>query len=498
MSKILKAAHELFEEFNKNDILYCHWKSNEHLYEGLIGETDLDVIVHPDCKEKAKEKLFETGYIQLSSQYGSNYPDVEDWITCDEETGKLIHIHLHFRMATGHKGLKEYSLPWTNVILENRIFNSDYEVYVCPPDYEIVALFTRIGLKASYLKYFKAIIGKYKFNNSDLREIAYLKDLVDYSKVESILSEFYGNDYKELLKIIQNEKLNSSDMAKLVHLANIYMSSYSSTRGVKAFIKRTWYSFSLPVRTILRKRLDISIITKKTLGENKGITIAFMGQDGAGKTTVTEEIKKWLSWKLDARKYYLGNGDNYWSWRKKLSVALKPIKFAPVKVLRGILIINDLKQLSKHTYKLIQSASHYAQKGGIVIYDRYPQVEYYGINDGPKIRKNYLPKIRSSIIARYVEKCAEIEEKYIKMSSEICPDGVIKLILDPEISIQRKPQESLENVQKKHEIIKKLDFPGSNTILIDANQDYEKELISIHCFVWEQIVHQQARTYHRK
>ena len=102
MSKILKAAHELFEEFNKNDILYCHWKSNEHLYEGLIGETDLDVIVHPDCKEKAKEKLFETGYIQLSSQYGSNYPDVEDWITCDEETGKLIHIHLHFRMASRH------------------------------------------------------------------------------------------------------------------------------------------------------------------------------------------------------------------------------------------------------------------------------------------------------------------------------------------------------------------------------------------------------------
>lgn len=41
----LDICTELFDEFHEQEIRYCHWKSNEHLQEGLVGETDLDVIV---------------------------------------------------------------------------------------------------------------------------------------------------------------------------------------------------------------------------------------------------------------------------------------------------------------------------------------------------------------------------------------------------------------------------------------------------------------------
>lgn len=40
---MLKISKALFTAWNKEDLLYCHWKSNEHLLPGLDGATDLDV-----------------------------------------------------------------------------------------------------------------------------------------------------------------------------------------------------------------------------------------------------------------------------------------------------------------------------------------------------------------------------------------------------------------------------------------------------------------------
>jgi len=205
MINILASSRMLFDKWNENNVLYCHWKSNEHLYEGLVGVTDLDILVSKDNKDLAREILANVGFISVVSQYGSRYNDVEDWIICDKETGKLIHIHLHFRMATGHQGMKEYSLPWTEDILQNRIYDSDYGVYVCPPNYEIVILFTRIGLKASTRKIIKARLGKYKLGGSDAKEVAFLKSKIDYSRVKDIVDKYYADDSDAFLRILHQE-----------------------------------------------------------------------------------------------------------------------------------------------------------------------------------------------------------------------------------------------------------------------------------------------------
>lgn len=491
MIKVLTSARLLFEQWNANDVLYCHWKSNEHLYEGLTGATDLDILVSNDSKDKARQILISVGFINVVSQYGSRYPDVEDWIICDRETGKLIHIHLHFRMATGHQGMKEYSLPWSDIVLQNRVFDSVYGVYVCPPNYEIVILFTRIGLKASLIKILKARLKRFRLGESDIKEVSFLKSRVNFSEVKSIVDNYYEADSEVFQKIIHQEALCSRDFLSLVKITHRHMKSYSMIEGIRGYVLQCYYALVLPIRRSMRRWLEGFVITKKTLGNKKGITIAFLGQDGAGKTTVTKDVRKWLSWKMDVVNYYLGNGENYWSWHKRLSVFLRRFNVAPIRLLRGLLIVSDLKNLAKHTYHQILKANKMSRCGRIVIFDRYPQVQFYGINDGPKIRTNYLPKVNASIIKKYIESCAETEEKYLKMAARIEPDLVIKLILDPEISIQRKPQESLENVQKKHDIIMSMKFDESNVYLVDANQDFEQEIRSIHNHIWDLILMKQ-------
>lgn len=226
---------------------------------------------------------------------------------------------------------------------------------------------------------------------------------------------------------------------------------------------------------------------RKVPVNKRGVLIAFLGQDGAGKSTVTDDIVKWLNWKIEARKFYLGSGEHYFSWQKKIKKIIhssNPL----LKILDGMLAVSDAKSLAKHSYKTLLKAKHYCRKGGIAIFDRFPQVQFVGINDGPKIRSNYLTKVTSPIIRGIVNHYAAIEEKYLKKASLIIPDLVIKLILPPEVSIQRKPQEDLENVKQKHEIIKSLEFPGSEVHVVDATMNYQLEMILIKNCIWDKIV----------
>ena len=42
---------------------------------------------------------------------------------------------------------------------------------------------------------------------------------------------------------------------------------------------------------------------------NRGLSIAFVGIDGSGKSTVSSYIEKWLSDEFDTKKFYAGSGD---------------------------------------------------------------------------------------------------------------------------------------------------------------------------------------------
>lgn len=102
----------------------------------------------------------------------------------------------------------------------------------------------------------------------------------------------------------------------------------------------------------------------------------------------------------------------------------------------------------KRTIKTLARADAYRKKGAIAIFDRYPQMEYAGINDGPKIR-SYIDRFSiPKPIKRYFNRLADKEENNLKKALAIQPDVVIKLLLDPEESIRRKPEESLEVVKK--------------------------------------------------
>jgi hypothetical protein len=215
-----------------------------------------------------------------------------------------------------------------------------------------------------------------------------------------------------------------------------------------------------------------------------------------------------LNWKIDAHRFYLGSGEHYKSLSKRLRAKISKSKRnsqhtqekkvrsqqQEIKQAKGLkavigatLVSWSLLSIAHRAYKEVRRADRYMEKGGIPLYDRFPQTQFEGIYDGPKI--NYYCQQRG-ISFGIVRWMAKREQHYIEKIQDYQPRLVFKLMLSPEESIRRKPSENLEVVTRKHNITSQLKFPHSLVYTVDATMNYQEEIIYIKNQIWNELIWQ--------
>lgn len=497
---MLEVCKQLFNQWNVSDVHYCHWKSNEHLMEGLDGETDLDVYVYPQDKEKAEAILKGCRYIKCLTQKGHRYPHVCEWIGFDTSTGRLVHVHLHYQIITGTKFCKEYVFPVDDLIIATRVLDKDTNVYVTNPNLEIIILYSRIALKAKK----KSSIS---ISKSDRREIVYLKERIEVDKVLQLCKQLISSDGETLYKLIMEEDLSCEEWYKVYQIASCWLKPYRKYSKVHVFLRHKYYYFLYLFHLIANKKFNCCYIHRKTF-PNHHLSICLLGQDGSGKSTITIELCKWLNWKIDAHRFYLGSGEHYMSFTKWLSSKIsrskgkKKSQLSPntevysqnkeikktrnlKSIIVAILVSWNLLSIAHRAYKEVRRADKYMMKGGIPLYDRFPQAQFEGIYDGPKINHYCHPRGINFGITKWM---AKRERHYVEKIQDYQPRLVFKLMLSPEESIRRKPFENLEVVTRKHQITPQLKFPHSLVYTVDATMDYQQEIIFIKNQIWNALI----------
>lgn len=335
----------------------------------------------------------------------------------------------------------------------------------------------------------------------------------------------------------KNNPINQADMfiRGLEKDRNIYHDLFSKHQFLQLKIKKqslsenleTWIGFDesngnlIQVCLCLRCKIDDQTnamthndgcdrVLKKVAKSRlpfKGPGIALIGSDGSGKSTVTLDLEKWLSEKIDCRRYYLGSGEHYNSiYKRCIKMMIRGFRLSrdlnkkqTVKAGENELDqtqVNSVKKglknwychinafylyrISVRTLKQLRMSNGFSKGGGIRLFDRYPQNQFMGINDGPKIRKLY-GNINSSVINRLIQ----MEEENINRCVKMSPDLVIKLVISPEVAILRKPDHNIPELEKKTDIIRNLNFENTVVQNIDANQKYEEELRTIKKLIWD-------------
>lgn len=457
---MLLISEKLINSLNSSSIAYLHWKGNNHYEDGFNGVGDIDLLVSKNQKNEVHKLLIHLKFAHFNTQAAKFDQDIEDWLGFDYNTGKLVHLHLHFKMILGQLFPNQYVFTIEPFLYAKQDVKS--HCFLQNPIIEYLLLLSR--------KYKKCISNKKYAKNFD-----FLKSVLNNTEANHILRDIGLSqlDVELIISSIYNQNLVNEIFRKKI-----------LDRFIRTNCK--WPLIEFLNRTGMSTLTNLGFLYKKKTLTNKGFTLVFLGQDGAGKSTIAKLVEEWLSWKVETHNIYLGNGDHYFSWRKKMR-DLMPSTFI-TKPIRALLTISDLKHLAKNNLRKMKNAQSLVENGCIIIYDRYPQIKYEGINDGPKIRINYADRMSYPILKSYVNYCSNIEEKLLAKSVNIKPNVVFKLMLTPEESIKRKPHEDIRQVEKKHEIIKSLEFPESRVEIIDAMQNFDSEILQIKRIIWETII----------
>ncbi len=477
---MLEISQKVFKGFEDLDISYCHWKSNEHLEEGMNGVTDLDVLADHKKKRECKQLLHELGLLKVKAPLGNRYRHVEDWIGMDYETGEMIHLHLHYRIVTGKQYRKEYVLPWSNMALKYRVKNERLGVYMTNPNMEIIILYARIILKTKYSDEKEERI---PVPAEYLREIRYLKAETEETEINRFLKKMLGTEGEAFKSCLFKESFSNEEYRYYKGILDTILETCRIETEQAAIIRHKLLKTIVHVKQQLKEK-QIPLITKKCPNE-KGVILAFIGTDGAGKSTMTKNIQSWLSWKIEVQQFYLGSGDGL---KKPLSYKLYVNGTLP-KSIRQLAGAVFYLHMSRYVNRTLKRVNRYRNHGGIAVLDRFPQMQFKGVNDGPKIdseiEKNHLP---APLLTWLIKK----EEENIRQAVEIKPDIVFKLNISPEEAVKRKKENTLAEMKRKVAMIDGICFEGSKVYNIDAAQNMKEEMLEVKRRIWNEIYQRQS------
>ena len=285
----MHVVNRLLGRWDELCIRYTHFKSNMNLDYSFNDNGDFDILVDPARAKDATLALIELDAKQTNTITEKHYPGVDNWLLYDDESGRIHHLHLHYQIMSGKQYVKDYEIPLTELVLNTRIFNAKWNIYISNPEVELIILSIRLVIKSHFSDNLRAMMGIYKTNKSLQKEREGLLSIVASNNLENYLScVFNPEDVSSVKKIIMSKKISSSGYKKLSYVVRRMMHSYRRMSAMKASflsMKGTFHYYWLSGI----KKIGAFCISKKT-PMTKGMIIAFVGVDGSGKST-TEKRK---------------------------------------------------------------------------------------------------------------------------------------------------------------------------------------------------------------
>jgi thymidylate kinase len=499
---VLGVVRELFDQLAAAKVPYCHWKSNEHLDAGMRGATDLDVLVDREAGPELASVLEKAGYKRIVAVPARAYAGVEDYIAMDWSTGRLAHLHLHYRLVLGEKNLKGYSLPWESRLLETRQLDPATGVFMCDPNLELILLTVRAALKLRHRDFLMLPWRETTLPAGMLDEFLWLLARVDQDRLRNLAEELVGKEAARLLLEMTSALPSLTALRTFGRAADPILRTHRTYRPFEAAWRR-WSRELMSRSAALRNRMvEGSQPNKHTLARG-GIVIAFLGSDGSGKSTLVREIAAWLSWKVDVRSVYLGSGDGPVSLLRRPLRAMAALRArirrvpAPQRVtthsvppqdgagrqlLRILWRTWSALALAREKLDRLADARRARNLGMIALCDRYPQCQFAGFNDGP------LLDAWRDHSSRWLRAVAAWEHAAYQSAERSRPDLVVKLHVTPVVAAQRKDDMGQEEVTRRVAATRSLRFPPDVRVVdVDATQPLDSVLLQVKRTVWESV-----------
>ncbi len=213
--------------------------------------------------------------------------------------------------------------------------------------------------------------------------------------------------------------------------------------------------------------------------KNLAPLIAVVGCDGAGKSRLSADLIAHISQSRPAEAGYLGEGSSVRGrqigrWPligPRLKSCLESVADRlrdPAAPIPGLIAARYALHRSEKRLRRFDRLLEKRRRGVAIVTDRYPQAETPGLHDGPILAgvatNPALARIKAEELAIYRRMAAYV------------PTLVIRLNIDVETSMARKPDHDRALIARKVASLPGITFNGAPMLDLNATMDYANEL----------------------
>jgi thymidylate kinase len=493
----------LVEALREKRVAFCAWKSNEHLAAALAGETDLDLLVDRADAPAFREVAGRLAVKALIPPADGRHPATEHYLGLDEATGRLFHVHVQYRLVLGERYAKNYILPLEQELLDGVTVLDGMPIP--PADIELAILATRALLKYRFRDIVKDAL-RIRSPGVPIEtraEIAWLERRTTRAQLRARLESGDGvlpvGPICCFLETIESGRRSGVRLLRIRSQLRRALRPYRRRgylRARVAYARGAW---------LRRRRLRRAAPDLRMMPVEGGASLALVGPDGSGKSTMANAIDSWLGWKLQTRVHYMGSKEP--SSRSRalymLFRALRRTHRASLARFEGRSRLTEPIASARDTVRALHSLSiggdrarryrkgvRDARSGRVVIFDRFPLDR---LSPSADIRVFDGPQIASVLpgpMARVPRTLAAAEARLYGQFR--LPEHVVLLCVDPDVAIARKPDHLREVLAAKCDALAVISelaekVAGVQFARIDANRPSDQVLSDIKRVVWDVI-----------
>lgn len=480
---------------------HCAWKSNDHLLAALAGETDLDLLVDRHDAGRFAAVASRQGLKLVLPPPAAAFPAMQHYLGLDRGSGRLFHLHVHFRLVLGARYAKNHHLPIEREVLDTT--RSLHGVPIPAAELELAILVVRALLKYRARDVVKDVLRVRApgIPGETRAEIEWLRGDRDLAAIRSGLEAIGAvvpvDIVCSFLEVMASDPRSGVDLLRQrtrLRRAVRDLQRRSRVHAVATYGRGLW-------RGRRRRLLGRQDEPGMTLPRG-GTTVALIGADGAGKSTVADDVARWLGWKLEARVHYMGSKKpspptdwlylGFRALRRGHRAAGRrlgegTLATRPIAAARDLVLALHYLAVGRDRRRHFARAQHDVRAGAIVIFDRYP---LSCLSDRPEHRLLDGPQIQAVLGPHpwWLTRALAVAEVRLYRRFGF-PDHLVVLDVDPVLAAHRKPDHSLEVIRSKTRAAAELaglaEAAGALVTRIDANQPVDRVLLDVKARLWD-------------
>lgn len=423
---MLEIYHYLFSKLHQNKVDYCIYKGLDHLDEDLNGNRgDIDILINDNPINNFDDIICDSNFKKV---LGKTFPFY--YFGLDYQTNKFVMVDLDNKIRLGEKPYKPYYY-FIRIDKLKKEFRDDVWV-LDNQDYIPLMFFQRVTALApkqdSLVELQKLLVDQYDIDNGYICSI--LENMLDTSWEEIEKDIINAKDWDVLQKKYKTKILNNVQVDYKLLFQQKFQKIINLARRVKNKL------FKAPSYKIRKQ----------------GYLVAFIGVDGAGKSSTIDYLLGLDYFKITGiKRVYFGNNEY---WIPGVTWGLQNAKNKWLKMFFAILAHFDRSFRSLIAY-------YYVKRGFIVVADRF----YYDNFIGQEMTKKDVRPTKSIFKKFY---------RYIfKPRIWIKPDKTVFLDVSPDVAYSRKQDYSYEMMLVVNKAYKYYMSTVNNVVIVNADSDQD-------------------------